>query len=120
MAAFRFQDLEIWREACRLGDQLDEIAEGLHRNGKHRYAEQLRSAALSVSNNIAEGSGSESTKEFLHFLNIARRSVFENANMVLFLERCSGLEPRLAAQLVEDYRVLSARIAKFRQTLMNS
>ena len=28
MASFRFQDLEIWQKACRLGDILDSIAPG--------------------------------------------------------------------------------------------
>jgi hypothetical protein len=39
-----------------------------------------------MSNNIAEGSGSGSKREFSNFLNIARRSTFENANVVLVLE----------------------------------
>jgi len=35
-----------------------------------------------------EGSGSNSKRDFAHFLNIARRSAFENANMaVVFYER---------------------------------
>lgn len=36
---------------------------------------------------IAEGSGSTSNKEFAHYLNIAHRSVFENANILVVLER---------------------------------
>ena len=39
-----------------------------------------------MSNNIAEGSGSISDREFGQFLNIARRSTFENANMLLVFE----------------------------------
>ena len=39
-----------------------------------------------MSNNIAEGSGSVSEREFSPFLNIARRSNFENANMLLVFE----------------------------------
>ncbi|WP_205940794.1 four helix bundle protein [Pedobacter paludis] len=39
-----------------------------------QIAEQLNGAALSISNNIAEGSGSVSNKEFTHYLNIAHRS----------------------------------------------
>jgi hypothetical protein len=71
MARFRFEDLQIWREACRIGDELDELADALDNERKRRYAEQLRAAALSVSNNIAEGSGSSSDKDFKNFLNIA-------------------------------------------------
>lgn len=39
-----------------------------------------------MSNNIAEGSGSNSKREFVLFLNIAKRSAFENANMILVFE----------------------------------
>ena len=46
----------------------------------YRYAEQLRGASLSVSNNIAEGSGCFSNKEFIRFLGYARRSIFEIIN----------------------------------------
>lgn len=117
MSAFRFQDLQIWQEACRLGDILDSIADELEAQRKYRYAEQLRGAALSVSNNIAEGSGSNSEKEFRSFLNIARRSVYENANMVLFFCRKDIVNSELAIQLLEDHRILAARIAKFRDSI---
>jgi four helix bundle protein len=40
-----------------------------------------------VSNNIAEGSGSNSTKEVLSFLNISRRLTFENANILIVMEQ---------------------------------
>ncbi len=47
----------------------------------YKVAEQLRGASLSISNNIAEGSESFSNKDFIHFLNISRRSVVETANI---------------------------------------
>ncbi|PYS20577.1 MAG: hypothetical protein DMF72_20700 [Acidobacteria bacterium] len=37
---------------------------------------------MSLTNNIAEGSGSTHTQEFKQFLNIARRSLFEDASML--------------------------------------
>jgi four helix bundle protein len=117
MGRFRFEDLEIWQEAARLGDLLDEISNTLETQRKYRYCEQLRGAALSVSNNIAEGSGSSSNKDFRNFLNIARRSVFENANMLLFFRRKGLIDPTIADELLEAHRILSARIAKFATTL---
>ena len=117
VAKFRFEDLQIWREACRIGDELDSIADGLEAGGKRRYAEQLRAAALSVSNNIAEGSGSVSPKEFKNFLNIARRSVAENANIVHFLKRKAVLPDSEAWRLLDGLDALSATILSFSRSL---
>jgi four helix bundle protein len=80
MAKFRFQDLEIWQMAIEIGDKLFDIADQLEQKHLFRFAEQLRAAGMSMSNNIAEGSGCDSDKEFARFLDIARRSTFENAN----------------------------------------
>jgi len=64
MTKFRFEDLEIWNLAIDIGDVLFDIAEALDRTRLYRFAEQLRGAGMSMSNNIAEGSGSNSVKEF--------------------------------------------------------
>lgn len=117
MGKFRFENLEIWKTACRIGDELDTLADRLEKERKWRYAEQLRGALLSVSNNISEGSASASKKDFLNFLNIARRSAAENANIVLFLARRGVLTQIDADRLCEGLRALSAQITVFGRTL---
>ena len=87
MVKFRFQDLEIWQMAIDIAEKLLDIADMLEDKKLYRFAEQLRGAGMSMSNNIAEGSGSNSDKEFANFLNIARRSTFENANILILLRR---------------------------------
>ena len=58
---WRFEDLEIWKKALDLAVKFHLIAERLDKRRFYRYAEQLRAAGLSISNNIAEGSGSVHT-----------------------------------------------------------
>ncbi|HEY9164550.1 MAG TPA: four helix bundle protein [Candidatus Kryptonia bacterium] len=84
---FRFQDLQIWQFAIEISDELLNIADQLEQRKLFRFAEQLRGAAMSMSNNIAEGSGSTSNRGFKNFLNIARKSTFENANILIILSR---------------------------------
>jgi four helix bundle protein len=55
MIKFRFQDLKIWQLAIKIADELFDIADGLEEKRLYRFAEQLRGAAMSMSNNIAEG-----------------------------------------------------------------
>jgi four helix bundle protein len=83
MIKFRFQDLKIWEAAIQIADELFDIADDLEQKRLYRFAEQLRGAAMSAPNNIAEGSGSSSKKEFTQFLNMARRSTYENATILI-------------------------------------
>src|SRR6266853_5867276 len=89
---WRFEDLQICNNACDLAVDFHRIADGLDRRRLYRYAEQLRAAGLSLPNNIAEGSGSTHKQEFIQFLNIARRSLFEDASMLLIFEKLGLFE----------------------------
>jgi four helix bundle protein len=82
----------------------------------YRYAEQLRGAGLSLSNNIAEGSGSRHAKEFGQFLNIARRSLFEDASMLLGFEKLGWCEAAKIDELLADCDILSRKITTFSRT----
>ena len=86
MSRFYFEDLDIWHRAISVGRRLCRVADRLEEQNKRRFAEQLRAAALSTSNNIAEGSGSVSNKDFANFINIARRWTLECASMLLFFK----------------------------------
>ena len=57
---WRFEDLEVWQLARDLAVELHRVAERLDERRLYRYAEQLRGAGLSLTNNIAEGLGSTS------------------------------------------------------------
>ena len=72
---------------------------------------------MSISNNISEGSGSSSTKDFANFLNIAKRSTFENANIVILLRRRDLINHEKEDVLLEKLDKLSRKIANLRKTL---
>lgn len=117
MSEFRFEDFEIWQRACDVGDSLCDLAEQLSEQHLYGFADQLRRAALSISNNIAEGSGIESKKEFANFLNYARRSVFECANMVIFFERKKHITAEEKNRLIPQLAELSKMITSFKRSL---
>ena len=114
---FRFEDLEIWRLAIEIADVLFDLADELEAKKYYRFAEQLRGAALSAPNNIAEGSGSTSKREFSQFLNVARRSTFENANMIIIFDRRKLITRTRRDDLLERLDHLSRKISSFQHTL---
>jgi four helix bundle protein len=74
---FRFERLRVWHKANDLYEVVDGACDGFRGRARFILADQIRRAALSVSSNIAEGSGRETTKESRHFFTIAKGSAFE-------------------------------------------
>ncbi len=117
MAKFRFQDLKIWQLAIQIANELFDIADELDKKRLYRFAEQLRGSGMSMSNNISEGSGSSSKKEFIQFLNIARRSTFENANILILLRMRELISEKILENLLDDLDRLCRQITNFQKTL---
>lgn len=77
MSIKSYMDLEVWQ----LGMEVVEITYRLTQNFPpeeiYGLRLQMRKASISIPSNIAEGHERESTKEYLHFLSIARGSLGE-------------------------------------------
>jgi four helix bundle protein len=112
MKRFRFEDMEIWKLGTAIAVQLFAVAVRLEERNHVRCAEALRAAALKVTNNIAEGSGSGTDEEFAGFLDIAKRASFEAANMVLFYREAGFIDAAMAEPIVtsieDECRMLEA------------
>lgn len=115
-AHFRFEDLEIWKLARALAVKFHRLAGRLDRRRLYRYAEQLRAAGLPLTNNIAEGSSTH-VQEFRQFLNIARRSLFEDASMLMVFEALGLFASSEIDDLLVDCDLLSRKITNFSRAL---
>ena len=118
MSKFRFENLEIWKFAINISDKLFDIADMLIEKKKFKFAEQLDSAAMSMTNNIAEGSGSFSDKDFANFLNISRRSIFECANIIAILKKRRFISQEEKDIFYNELDHLSSMVTNFRKTLL--
>jgi four helix bundle protein len=83
----RFEELPVWQAAIGLAERVFRLtaAPGFQAQGDLRS--QLQRAALSISNNIAEGFERGTTQELVTFLYIARGSAGEVRSMLYLLER---------------------------------
>ena len=86
----RFEQLPVWQSAMDLAQGIYRLTENAAFNMDCDLRSQLRRAALSVSNNIAEGFERGTTAELLSFLYIARGSAGEARSMLHFAERYEG------------------------------
>lgn len=83
----RFEDLPVWQAAADLYDRTDDFIDAAPPRMRHSFRDQLERAALSVSNNIAEGFERGTTNELLMFLYIARGSAGEVRSMLTVARR---------------------------------
>mgnify|MGYP001026427489 CR=1 FL=1 len=118
MFNFRFEDFEIWKMCINISNELFDIADRAENLKLYRFAEQLRAAGMSITNNISEGSGSFSNKEFASFLNIARRSIYECANILFIFEKRKIITEEEKVKLFGQLKRASSSIANFRKTLL--
>ena len=88
----RFEELPVWKAAIELGAQVYGVTRDRFFQQPGDLCDQLRRAALSVSNNIAEGFERGSTAELIAFLYIARGSAGEVRSALHFAERLPGSE----------------------------
>lgn len=85
----KFEDLIAWQKAQDLAVEVYRTFTAIK---DFDFRSQIRSAAVSVSNNIAEGFDSISKKDFMRFLNIARNSCNEVKSMCYLAERLNYAE----------------------------
>lgn len=75
---FGFKKLKVWEKALEYADNVIDLTENLKTDKNHfRLIEQIESAAASIAQNISEGKGRYSKKEFIRHLYIARGSLYE-------------------------------------------
>lgn len=109
-----FEELEVWREARKLRQAVYALTKMLPAEEKFVLLPQVRRAALSVTNNIAEGHGRFHYQENAQFLRLARGSLEEVLDDVTLCED-EGYAPaeqltRLRAQATSVEKLINGYI----------
>ncbi|HYW72790.1 MAG TPA: four helix bundle protein [Pyrinomonadaceae bacterium] len=118
----RFEDLPVWNSAIELALQVYEFTARSEFNGRYSLKNQLERAALSVSNNIAEGFERGTNKELLSFLYISRGSAGEVRSMLCLIERMASFKPAKPEikPLKQNAESCSRQLKAWSQALQNS
>jgi four helix bundle protein len=78
----RFEDLPVWKEAMQLGDRVAALLDHDYFSHRRGLADQLDRAAVSISNNIAEGFERGTTTTLINYIYIAKGSAGETRSML--------------------------------------
>jgi four helix bundle protein len=106
----RFEELPAWNSAMDLAVKVFELTAAGGLRGFGGLRDQMERAAVSVSNNIAEGFERGTREELLSFLYIARGSAGEVRSMLSLLERLP-VPPESAPQ-TDSLKSLSLSVSR--------
>jgi four helix bundle protein len=120
MSVQSYRDLEVWQRVMDLAEQCYLATRGFPKEEWFGLRSQLRRAATSIPANIPEGQGRDSTKDFMHFLSIARGSLMELETHVLLCQRVGLLEPANADPLLELSDRVSRMLSRLRAALQRN
>ena len=104
------KELPVWQEAARLYHRVMDLLEEPNVPLTPGFRNQLDRAALSVSNNIAEGFERVTTNELNMFLAIARGSAGEVRSMMAVVKDRPKLKPSL--RHLQEIRAMAESCAK--------
>jgi four helix bundle protein len=87
----KHHDLLAWQQAIKLVEVVYHATQSFPREELYGLTSQIRRSAVSVPSNIAEGAARLSTKEFLHFLVMARGSLSELETQLIIAQNLGYL-----------------------------
>lgn len=115
-----FEELEVWKKARSLCQKIYSITDYEKFSKDYRFVAQIRAAAGSIMDNIAEGFEHENNKEFIRFLYISKGSCGEIRSQLIRANDCHYISDEELMELKNSVLELSSNIFKFIQYLQKS
>jgi four helix bundle protein len=107
MAYSSFEDLEVWRRACRLAVRIYEVLKNCKDYG---LKDQMTRAAVSIASNIAEGAERDTAVEFMRFLHIAKGSAAELRTQAYIACKIDVIQEQIRKELADELKNISSMI----------
>ena len=116
----RFEDLEVFQKARSLCKEVYRITNIDPFKGDYRFVQQIRAAAGSIMDNIAEGFERNGNKEFVSFLYIAKGSCGEVRSQLIRAEDIDFVDSDTAKGLYAECLSISKMLTSLFPSIKKS
>ena len=116
---FRFEKLDVWHWAAAFADAVYSVTRKFPGDERFGLSSQMRRASVSISSNIAEGSGRVSDKDFGRFVEIAYGSVMEIVSQTHIALQQGFLSQSEFEELYQQAEELSRMLSGLRNKLLS-
>ncbi|MEP7233746.1 MAG: four helix bundle protein [Ignavibacteriota bacterium] len=112
-----YRELEVWKVAIELAVMIHKTTKNFPKDEMYGLTSQIRRAGYSVASNIAEGFGREHTHEYLHFLSIAKGSLYETETQIVIATKVDYIGRDDAKKLWDLTQRIGMMLTKLQQSL---
>ena len=110
-----YKDLLVWKKSMNLVIDVYDTTRQLPKDEIYGISNQMRRAAVSIPSNIAEGYGRQTPKSYVHFLTVARGSIYELETQLLICKKIH----QISSETIKDLLTTISEIKKMLTTLIN-
>jgi four helix bundle protein len=114
---FGFEKLEVWGKAIEFSDGIYTLTKQFPADERFGLTNQLRRASVSISSNIAEGSGRKSDADFARWISIAYGSLMERISQLHIARRQEFISESDFNTVVSKAEELSRMLSGLRRSL---
>ena len=112
-----FRELKVWQRAIDLATIIYSITKSFPDNEKYGLTQQLQRAIISVSSNIAEGSGRQTRADFKHFLSMALGSLYEVESQLVVSYKLEYISKNQLQSTIDEVTEIQKMIYSLRSKL---
>ena len=110
---FAFEDLIVLQKSVTMVKDIYKLSNTFPKDEKYGIVSQIRRSALSVSSNLAEGSGKMTTKDKANYTSIAFGSLMETMNLLIISKEVEFIDYKI----LDKFRTQIAEIARMLTSL---
>lgn len=114
---FKFEELNVYKESIKLASKVYELTSRWPKTENHALSDQFRRAVVSISLNIAEGTGRK-INDFRHFLDLSRGSCYECVAILQIALNQNYISSQEYHRYYEELEVISKMTSALKKSLL--
>jgi four helix bundle protein len=115
-----FRKYKVWAMSIQLAEDVYRVTRSFPKTEMFGMRDQLRRASVSISSNIAEGSGRNGPADFARFLGIALGSANEVESLLVLSIRLDYLNDETSQLIIQNLIEIKRILVSFRKKLRTS
>lgn len=120
MVITNFRELEVWRRSIVLSKKVYSVTGDFPKREDYGLTSQIRRAVVSISSNLAEGSGRGTKRDFANFVSVSLGGLRETQSQLFLSKELGYLDEEDLLELDSDIEELARMLIGFRRYLLKS